>query len=65
MSKLICPHCGSLHVYTDTCNETYITNDKMIAEYSGFCMDCETVLNWDEIFVFKEYSNIRIDNEER
>ena len=65
MSKLICPHCGSTNVYTDTCNEIYTTNGRMIAEHSGFCMDCETVLNWNEIFVFKEYSNIRIDNEER
>lgn len=62
MEELKCPHCGSSYVDTDVCNETYRTDDKVIKEYSGFCMDCGTYLNWEEIFVFKEYSNIRIDN---
>ena len=60
--ELKCPYCRSVNVYTDVCDDTYRTDDKVIKEYSGFCMDCGTCLNWDEIFVFKEYSNIRIDN---
>ena len=62
MDKLKCPCCGSFFVVGDVCNETYKTDDKVVKEYNGFCMNCETRLNWDEIFVFKGYSNIRVDN---
>ena len=62
MEELKCPHCGSVNVNTDVCDDIYAIDDKVIKEYSGSCMDCGTWLNWDEVFVLKEYSNIRIDS---
>ena len=61
-ADLKCPHCGSENIYEDVCNDTYRVDDKVIKEYCGFCMDCGELLNWNEIFVFRAYSNIRIDN---
>jgi hypothetical protein len=62
IEELKCPHCGSVNIDTDVCNDTYRTDDKVIKEYSGFCMDCGTCLTWEENFQFESYSNIKIDN---
>lgn len=62
MEELKCPHCGSENIDCDDCIDSEYCVDSVIRKYCGFCMDCGTLLTWEEEFEFKQYNNIKIDN---
>ena len=61
MEELKCPHCDS-PVEIEECIDTEYYGDSIIRECYGFCVNCSTVLSWQEVFKLAHYDNIEIED---
>lgn len=65
MKELICPFCGSIiHDYGDfdtDCIDFEFHSTKVILHMIGICSTCEKEYQWDKIYTFDRYDNLRED----
>ena len=65
MEELTCPHCSSLEVDVNKCYKTETTFDFNRGEYvvikyfHGQCPKCGKALNFEEVYSFTGYQNIK------
>ena len=61
--ELKCPHCGGTNIEEDDCIDTeYVNSTTMSRRCTGYCNDCQSPLEWEEVFTFSEYQNIIVCN---
>ena len=59
-NKLVCPKCGSERISTDDCYDYEVSSDYVVRQYCGHCMDCNVDVDWDEVYTFSHYENVRL-----
>ena len=63
MKELFCPFCGSIiDDYVDInadCIDFEIHPTEVILHMIGMCSTCEKEYQWDEIYIFDRYDNLR------
>lgn len=52
---LKCPNCKSTHIHADTFHDTYQDGNKKYYSYGGFCVNCKTRIEWEEVFQLEGY----------
>lgn len=65
MKELICPFCGNT-IYDDgdidiDCLDIEFLYTKVILHMIGICPNCEKEYQWDKIYEFDRYDNLRED----
>lgn len=63
IKEMICPFCGSI-IYDDCdldtdCIDFEIHRTKVILHMIGMCTTCEKEYQWDKIYKFDKYDNLR------
>lgn len=53
-----CPKCGSFEVEYEDCIDMDVELDCVIRYMVGHCMECETDLQWGEIYEFTEITEL-------
>lgn len=60
-NKVVCPNCGSAQIEGVESYDTYDCNKGIKKRFVGWCEDCDTQLQWSEIYHFVGYDEIEED----
>jgi len=59
LNELKCPKCGGTHIVADDCYDTIHGENNTFKELMcGHCEDCDTELQWEEVYQFVGYDEI-------
>lgn len=58
MKKLQCPKCKSVNIISEDIYSIFSASNGLNLCCVGYCEDCKTSLQWDEVYKFYEYENV-------